>query len=379
MFLANIILPLILHIVYRVFIFCLCFLCSTEKQFLRYKITAFFKTSTLPVFKAVAVCDGRQIAHYSNEERVWIRSSLTEDDRINAPEEPPDSRDWLLHLLNTLSDCTDSQCSELHVLQRVIGCELEKLSDGSVNLRAFDDYGFDGEDFMAFNSDTLQWIDKHPKAKETKIKWDQQTVRNELLKQYLKTCTDWISTFNNTKKTPPDVRVFVKNAPDHSKLVLSCLATGFYPRDIEMYIRWDKSVLVNQTSSGIRPNADGSFQMRSSVEIDANHNGFYDCLVIHSSLTQTRAVVTVWTIYQHKLSAESLWSLITGIIAAVVIFLCVIVCCIYEKKKSNVGVIVQIHSPVSESYLKRFKASVVQSKVLVDTFYSLLLAVAHGT
>ncbi len=43
---------------------------------------------------------------------------------------------------------------ELHVLQRIIGCELEKLPDGSVNLRAFDEYGFDGEDFIAFNSDT---------------------------------------------------------------------------------------------------------------------------------------------------------------------------------------------------------------------------------
>uniref|UniRef100_A0A673ISS4 Ig-like domain-containing protein n=1 Tax=Sinocyclocheilus rhinocerous TaxID=307959 RepID=A0A673ISS4_9TELE len=308
MFLANIILPLILHI-----------------------FTGFCKAITFPVFKAVGVCDGRQIAHYSNEERVWIRSSLTADNWINAPEEPPDSRDWFLHQLNTLSNCTDSQCSELHVLQRMIGCELEKLPDGTVSLRAFDEYGFDGEDFMAFDSDTLQWIDKNPKAKETKMKWDQQTERNQFLKQYLKTCTDGISTFNNTNKTSPDVRVFVKKAPDQSKLVLSCLATGFYPRDIEMYIRLYESVLVNQTSSGIRPNADGSFQMKTSVEIDANRTGIYDCLVIHSSLTQTQPIVTVY----YQKSSESLWSLITGIIAAaVVIFLSVIGYCFYQKKKS---------------------------------------------
>ncbi len=88
---------------------------------------------------------------------------------------------------------------ELHVLQRIIGCELEKLPDGSVNLRAFDEYGFDGEDFIAFNSNTLQWIDKNPKAKETKIKWNRQTERNQFIKKYLKTCTDWISTFHNRK------------------------------------------------------------------------------------------------------------------------------------------------------------------------------------
>ncbi|XP_016102550.1 major histocompatibility complex class I-related gene protein-like [Sinocyclocheilus grahami] len=174
-----------------------------EKHFLFYKFTAFCKAITLPEFKAVGVCNGRQIAHYSNEERVWIRSSLTADNWIGRPAEPTkdyDSRDWFLHQLNTLSNCTDSQCSQLHVLQRMIGCELEKLPDGTVSLRAFDEYGFDGEDFMVFDSETLQWIDKNPKAKETKMKWDQQTERNQFLKQYLKTCTDWISTFNNTDK-----------------------------------------------------------------------------------------------------------------------------------------------------------------------------------
>uniref|UniRef100_A0A673IHX2 Immunoglobulin C1-set domain-containing protein n=1 Tax=Sinocyclocheilus rhinocerous TaxID=307959 RepID=A0A673IHX2_9TELE len=59
----------------------------------------------------------------------------------------------------------------------------------------------------------------------------------------------------------PDVRVFARKAPDdHSKLVLICLATGFYPRDIEMYIRLNRINIENKVS--------------------------YDCLVIHSSLTE---------------------------------------------------------------------------------------------
>ncbi len=91
---------------------------------------------------------------------------------------------------------------ELHVLQRIIGCELEKLPDGTVkSLRVFDEYGFDGEDFITFNSDPLQWIVKNPKAKETKREWDQQTERNQFLQHFLKTCTDWISTFNNMKNS----------------------------------------------------------------------------------------------------------------------------------------------------------------------------------
>uniref|UniRef100_A0A671KSY2 Immunoglobulin C1-set domain-containing protein n=1 Tax=Sinocyclocheilus anshuiensis TaxID=1608454 RepID=A0A671KSY2_9TELE len=234
-----------------------CFLsvAQQEKHSLHFKFTVLSKADTFPEF--------RQIKHYSNEDQSWVRSSLTADDWTEAPE-APDSRDWFLHQIRTLSDCT--QCSgafNLHVLQRMIGCELEKLPDGTVSLR---------------------WIDKTPKAKETKREWDK---RNEHLHHYLQTCMNWISMFNNTKKTPPDVRVFVRRAPDDQcKLNLTCLTAGFYPRAVRMNIRLYRRIIKDQTSSGIRPNDDGSFQMRDSVEIDRNHKEFYDCFVNHSSLAE---------------------------------------------------------------------------------------------
>ncbi len=77
---------------------------------------------------------------------------------------------------------------ELHVLQRIIGCELEKLSDGSVNLTPVDEFRFDGEDCV---------VDTSTNAKETKIKWDSQIK----LQAFINTCLDWISTFNNTKNS----------------------------------------------------------------------------------------------------------------------------------------------------------------------------------
>ncbi|KAK2887739.1 hypothetical protein Q8A67_015967 [Cirrhinus molitorella] len=141
------------------------------------------------------VCPKRNCAAYRHITHEAIVPTIGE----SLTKAPPDSRDWFLHQLNTVSNCTDSQCSELHVLQRIIGCELEKFPNGTVNLRAFDKYGFDGEDFIAYDSDTLQWIDKNPKAKETKMTWDRQTGRNHYIKQYLRTCISWILTFNNTK------------------------------------------------------------------------------------------------------------------------------------------------------------------------------------
>ncbi len=103
----------------------------------------------------------------------------------------------------------------------------------------------------------------------------------------------------NFCSAPPDVHVFVRKDPDdQNKQVLICLATGFYPRDIEMNIRLYRNIIKDQTSSGIRPNGDGSFQMRTSVEIDRNHKEFYDCFVNQSSLTEP--TVVEWGKYHNK-------------------------------------------------------------------------------
>uniref|UniRef100_A0A8C1Q026 Ig-like domain-containing protein n=1 Tax=Cyprinus carpio TaxID=7962 RepID=A0A8C1Q026_CYPCA len=306
-----------------------------EKHYLHFKFTALSKANTLPEFSAEAVADGRQIVYYNNEDQSWVRESLAEDDWTKSPALPPDSRDWFIHQMKTLSNCTNTQCSELHVLQRKTGCELEKLPDGTMNLRAFDEYGFDGEDFIAFNSDTLQWIDKNPKAKETKIKWDQQTERNQFLMYYLKTCMKWISTFKNTKKSLPNVRVFVEKYDQYRK-VLTCLVTGFYPRDIKINIRLNRIIIAKQASTGIRPNADGSFQMRTSVKIDRNHNGSYDCHVIHSSLTEPVSIE--WDGTCIDCATASHWLLIAviaGILLLILLVLTLIGYCIYKKKMTN--------------------------------------------
>ncbi|XP_050960358.1 zinc-alpha-2-glycoprotein-like isoform X1 [Labeo rohita] len=287
-----------------------------EKHYLHYKFTAISKTNTFPEFSAVAVSDGRRVVHYNNKSKSWVRESLTDDDWTKSPSLPPDSREWFIHQMKTLSNCGYSGCSELHVLQRIIGCELEKHSDGTVHQSLFDEYGFDGEDFIAFNSDTMQWIDKNPKATETKMDWDHQTERNQFVMGYLQTCVHWISTFNNTKKSRPNVYVFVERYKQH-KQVLICLVTDFYPKDIEMKIRLNRINMENQTSSGIRPNGDGSFQMRASVEIDKNDEGSYDCHVIHSSLTEPASVE--WDATRIDCATKSQWPLIAGIAVLLVI------------------------------------------------------------
>ncbi|RXN10797.1 zinc-alpha-2-glyco -like protein [Labeo rohita] len=243
-----------------------------------------------PVFSAVGLYDDRRISHYSNEEQTWKRD-CSDAEIWRYTEEPQDSRDWFINLVNTLTNCTSSRCDGLHTLQRRIGCEVEKHPDGSVmNVNVFDEYGHDGEDFIAFDTDTMQWKDKSPKAKETKMKLDAYRFRNQYLQAYLNNCTDWISTFNALTSTPPALYMFASEVPhDQSKLILTCLATGFHLEHIEMNITQNNITLQPFSSTGVRPNNNQTFQMRTSVEINRDEKQSYECHVLHSSQIFTKS------------------------------------------------------------------------------------------
>ncbi|XP_036417188.1 class II histocompatibility antigen, B-L beta chain-like [Colossoma macropomum] len=93
--------------------------------------------------------------------------------------------------------------------------------------------------------------------------------------------------FRHDESAPPDVHVFAKKSvTDSKKLNLTCLATGFYPKDMEIKLRKFTTSLPEHLlrSSGVRPNDDGTYQLRKSVEIQEEEAADYDCYVNHSSI-----------------------------------------------------------------------------------------------
>ncbi len=95
---------------------------------------------------------------------------------------------------------------------------------------------------------------------------------------------------------PPVLHMFTSEDPhDQSKLILSCLATGFYPKHIEMNITLNNITLQPFSSTGVRPSDSQTFQMRTSVKIHRDEKQSYGCYVFHSSQTFT----TSWGKYDH--------------------------------------------------------------------------------
>ncbi|XP_073687683.1 H-2 class I histocompatibility antigen, D-B alpha chain-like [Garra rufa] len=88
------------------------------------------------------------------------------------------------------------------------------------------------------------------------------------------------------RKAKPRVR-FIQKANSYSgRSRLSCLATGFYPRHINLTLYRDGQLVADHEITGgdLLPNDDGTYQMRKSLEISAADKHNYTCSATHLSL-----------------------------------------------------------------------------------------------
>ncbi|XP_048093210.1 major histocompatibility complex class I-related gene protein-like [Alosa alosa] len=91
------------------------------------------------------------------------------------------------------------------------------------------------------------------------------------------------------RKVKPRVRLLQKTLPDSGGAKVTCLATGFYPRHINLTLLRDgQPVSDHQITGGeLLPNGDGTYQKRKSLEVSAEElreRRQYSCTAEHLSL-----------------------------------------------------------------------------------------------
>ncbi|KAL7858769.1 hypothetical protein AOLI_G00188710 [Acnodon oligacanthus] len=104
--------------------------------------------------------------------------------------------------------------------------------------------------------------------------------------QLNKVLDNQMKAFKHNESAQMHVYVFATQTGTDSKLNLTCLATGFYPKDVKMIVKKFNASLPEHLlkSSGVRPNEDGTYQLRKSVEIKEDEAADYVCYVNHSSI-----------------------------------------------------------------------------------------------
>ncbi|XP_065803947.1 class I histocompatibility antigen, F10 alpha chain-like isoform X3 [Labrus bergylta] len=274
---------------------------NSETHSLSYIYTAFSKPIGLPgihEFTAMGILDDKLIDYFDsdNPEKVpkqhWMKERLDRDYWTKGTQSRQSKQQWFNVNIGILMDRMRQNRSDTHVLQWRHGCVGEEQEDGTLKFRSgMDMYSYDGKDFLSFDDANQVWVAPIVAAEPTKRKWDEVQVLKEYTRGYLeKECIDWLSRFINYGKLQlvtakkPKVEVFAKNSNIKTNLVLSCLATGFYPKDIEMKIIRDGRVLTKEDgviSTGSLPNGDDTFQRRDSIEILRKDVATYTCEVSH--------------------------------------------------------------------------------------------------
>ncbi|XP_062874417.1 uncharacterized protein LOC134335753 [Trichomycterus rosablanca] len=243
-----------------------------------------------PEFTAVGLVDGEQIVYYDSNIRTlipkteWMKKVDTDDPHywIRETQRMLGEEEDVKVLLSTMERF--NQTKGVHTLQQMYGCEFN--DDDTIS--GYEQYGYDGEDFLSLDLKTETWtaVNKHAEVLKDKGRWGNGYKRDQ--KFYLENeCIDWLKKFvsyGRERKARPEVSMFYKHFP---RPELVCHATGFFPSGLVMFWQKDGEELHEDVEiTATVPNQDGTFQKRDILRVSPEElkEHEYTCVVQHSSL-----------------------------------------------------------------------------------------------
>uniref|UniRef100_A0A671PT59 Ig-like domain-containing protein n=1 Tax=Sinocyclocheilus anshuiensis TaxID=1608454 RepID=A0A671PT59_9TELE len=248
----------------------------------------------IPEFSAVTTLDGRQIDYYDSEIKKLIprQDWMKEFESTDTWKEDTEIRQQVqqiyknnIHvLIESRSYGISFSSSGVHTYQRMYGCDWDDQTGAS---EGFDQYGYDGEDYVALDVKELRYMTAVPQGFITMAKWNNDRHQLEFLRQYYgHDCVYWLKHFLPLRKVDlerrgtPEVSLLQK---DPSSPV-ECHATGFYPAAVTIIWLRNRQDQDEEVDLGeLLPNEDGTFQKASTLSIrpeELKKNQFV-CVVEH--------------------------------------------------------------------------------------------------
>uniref|UniRef100_A0A8B9PPT3 Ig-like domain-containing protein n=1 Tax=Apteryx owenii TaxID=8824 RepID=A0A8B9PPT3_APTOW len=301
---------------------------------LRYFYTGVSEPSPgLPAFVAVGYVDGETIVHYDSETRrkvpraAWMADNLDQQYWDHKTER---CKNWqqIFHVgLDTLQK-RYNQSGGYHTVQGMYGCDI--LENGGI--QGFEQYAYDGRDFLALDKDTLTFTAADAGAEITKRERE-AAAEAERWKRYLETaCIEELRKYVKYGKATLERRerpaVQVSGKESHGLLTLSCRAHGFYPRSIAIDWLRKGRVQAQETKRGsTAPNSDGTYHAWASIEALAAEKDEYQCCVEHASLLEPG--LFSWE------PESNLLPIVIGVVIAALIIVVVIASFVFWKRRSG--------------------------------------------
>uniref|UniRef100_UPI003AAB2208 major histocompatibility complex class I-related gene protein-like n=1 Tax=Centroberyx gerrardi TaxID=166262 RepID=UPI003AAB2208 len=175
--------------------------CPTVTHSLKYFSTESTQVPNFPEFVVIALVDEVQIGHCDSNNK---RAELNQDWMNKVTADDPEHFEWntarCMHSqhffkaeLETLKQ-RFNQTGGFHTFQSMYGCQWDDETGDYAN--GYEQFGYDGEDFIALDMKTMTWIAPTPQAVITKHKWDNDKARLAYLQNYLtKECIEWLKKY----------------------------------------------------------------------------------------------------------------------------------------------------------------------------------------
>uniref|UniRef100_A0A8D3DJ97 Ig-like domain-containing protein n=1 Tax=Scophthalmus maximus TaxID=52904 RepID=A0A8D3DJ97_SCOMX len=243
---------------------------------LKYFYTGSSQVPNFPEFVIVGLVDEVQMIHYDSNtmkaepRQDWMSEATDQVFKVN---------------IGTLKQ-RFNQTGGVHIFQRMYGCEWDNETG---EVKGYDQFGYDGEDFIALDLKTETWI----------APWDADTQPASQKNYYTHLCPDWLKKYVNfgarslQRTELPSVSLLQKSPSSP----VSCHATGFYPNSAMLLWRKDGEDLHEDVDHGeVLPNHDGTFQMSTDLKVSSvapGDWGKYQCVFQLSGVTED--IVEYWT------------------------------------------------------------------------------------
>ncbi|XP_077621880.1 hereditary hemochromatosis protein isoform X1 [Crocuta crocuta] len=285
----------------------------------------------LPLFEALGYVDDQLFVSYNHESRraepraQWLQGVATSQLWLQLSQS---LKGWdhmfIVDFWTIMDNHNHSKVTKLgvslesHTLQVILGCELRE--DNST--RGFWVYGYDGQNYLEFHPETLDWGAAEPRARATKLEWEVNAIRAKQNRAYLeRDCPVQLrsllalGTGALDRQVPPLVKVTRHKAS--AATTLRCQALNFYPRNVTM--RWlkDRRPLDAKDAEpqDVLPSGDGAYQGWLAVAVPPGEEGRYTCLVEHPGLDQPLAAT-----WEPSMPSTLVIGAISGIAVCAVLF-----------------------------------------------------------